>query len=412
LHTTVVGPEGRRVEVQIRTRLMHRVAEEGIAAHWRYKEGRLALSTEDVARISRIRELFESAREAESATDFMETVKVEFYADEVFVFTPAGDVKQVPQGATALDFAYAVHTDIGNHCTGAKVNGRMVPLRYALKSGDTVEILTSTNQKPNRDWLEIARTGRAIQKIRRHLRQEESEVGARLGLEMVEGELKRFGWNVAKSKSEGRLKEVLEEKGYKEDEQLWVEVARGQLTLANVVRDLLPDGVYQRRDPPTPSTLTSLLSRWRGRAESPVLISGADGVLVTFARCCAPLPGEPVAGFITRGRGITVHRFDCDQLRTLEPERRIAVEWDPQSGGRHSGEIQIVCADRPGLLANITKCCEQAHVNINRAEARNIADGRALCTLEVAVRDVSELTRLIKNIEKIAGVESVNRMAG
>jgi guanosine-3',5'-bis(diphosphate) 3'-pyrophosphohydrolase len=410
LHTTVVGPEGRRVEVQIRTRQMHRIAEEGIAAHWKYKEGRLALSPDDVARISRIRELFESARDTDNATDFMETVKVDLYADEVFVFTPAGDVKQIAAGATALDFAYAVHTDVGNHCTGAKVNGRLVPLRYVLKSGDTVEILTNPNQKPNRDWLEIVRTGRAVEKIRRWMRNEERELGIRLGKEMVEGELKRLHWDLKKVQSEGRLKEALQSRGYKDDEPLWIDVARGHVQLATIVKDLLPEGVYAK--PAPTGTFSSLLTRWRGRTESPVLIQGEDGVLVTFARCCQPLPGEPVAGFITRGRGISVHKLTCDQLSTMDPERRIEVAWDPRSAGKHSGEIQIVCQDRPGMLSNITRVCEQAHVNINRAEARNMEDGRALCTLELAVRDVGELTKLIKTIERIAGVESVARMAG
>ena len=410
LHTTVIGPEGRRVEVQIRTHDMHRIAEEGIAAHWRYKEGRLALSPEDVARISRIRELFESARDAESATDFMETVKVEFYADEVFVFTPAGDVKQVPSGATTLDFAYCVHTDVGNRCTGAKVNGRLVPLRHQLKSGDTVEILTSPTQKPNRDWLDIARTGRAIQKIRKELRNQERDLGIRLGREMIEAEVKRFHWTWQKIKSEGRLEETLAARGLKDEEPLLIEVARGHLPLAQILKDLLPEGIYQRKD--TGTGISSLLTRWRSPTQSPVLIQGEDGVLVSFAKCCQPLPGEPVNGFITRGRGISVHKADCIQLAGMEPERRIAVEWDPRSAGRHSGEIQIVCQDRPGMLSNITKLCEQAQVNISRAEARNMPDGRAMCKLELAVRDVSELTKLIKNIERLAGVESVQRMAG
>jgi guanosine-3',5'-bis(diphosphate) 3'-pyrophosphohydrolase len=408
LHTTVVGPEGLRVEVQIRTRAMHRIAEEGIAAHWKYKEGRLALTTDDVARISKIRDLFESAREADNATDFMETVKGEFYADEVFVFTPNGDVKQMPQGSTTLDFAYSVHTDVGNRCTGARVNGRIVPLRYSLKSGDTVEILTSPSQKPNRDWLEIARTGRAIQKIRRELRLQERELGIRLGQEMLEAELKKYHASLQKVKAEGKLLEIAEARGYKDLDHLFVEVAHGQVTPLTLVREILPEEARA----PQASPLSSLFTRWRGRTESPVLISGEDGVLVTFARCCGPLPGESVAGYITRGRGISVHKIDCPQLKTQDGDRRIAVEWDPRSTLRHSGEIQILCTDRPGMLSNITKACEQAQVNINRAEARNMPDGRALCTLELAVRDVGELSRLIKTIERITGVEGVNRMAG
>ncbi len=410
LHTTVIGPENRRVEVQIRTTDMHRIAEEGVAAHWKYKEGRLTLSPEDVSRISKIRDLFETARETENATDFMETVKVEFYADEVFIFTPAGDVKQVAAGATCLDFAYAVHTDVGNHTTGAKVNGRLVPLRHVLKSGDTVEILTSTTQKPNHGWLEICRTGRAIQKVRRALRDQEQEIGCKLGRDMIEAELKRFQWTWAKVKTDGRLTEVLGERGLRDEAPLLMEVARGHVPLAQIVKDLLPDGIYQKKDQGT--GITSLLTRWRSPSQSPVLIQGEDGVLVAFAKCCQPLPGEPVVGFITRGRGISVHKAGCEQLSSLEAERRIAVEWDPRAAGRHSGEIQILCTDRPGMLSNITKICEQAQVNINRAEARNMPDGHAMCKLELAVRDVSELSRLIKSIEKLPGVESVQRMAG
>ena len=413
LHTTVIGPEERRVEIQIRTEEMHRIAEEGIAAHWKYKEGRLALTPDEVARISRIRELFETAREAEDATEFMETVKTEFYADEVFVFTPAGDVKRLPMGATALDFAYSIHTDVGCHCTGAKVNGRMVPLRYELRSGDRVEILTSPNQEPNRDWLQIAKTGRAIQKIRRHLRQKERERGVKLGREMVENDLKKYGWTLQRARTDGRLDEVLAKRGFKDLDTLFIEVATGTLSLQSAIRKMLPDGVYEEHHArQQQSALTNLLNRFRPRSESPVLITGEDGVLVGFANCCSPLPGEPVVGFITRGRGISVHRADCEQLGNMDPDRRIAVEWERTSKARHSGKIQVFCMDRPGLLANISKVCEQAQVNISRAEARANGDGSSVCLFEVAVRDVGELGRLIKNIEKIKGVESVQRLAG
>jgi GTP pyrophosphokinase len=413
LHTTVIGPEGLRAEVQIRTHEMHRVAEDGVAAHWRYKEGHLALSRDDVARIGRIRELFETSLDAESATEFMETIKVEFYSDEVFVFTPVGDVKRFPAGATTLDFAYAVHSDVGAHCTGAKVNGRMVPLRYQMRSGDTIEILTSANQKPSRDWLNIARTGRAISKIRRFLRDEERELGIRIGREILEAELKRANFTFAKLKAEGRIYEVLADRGLADLDSLLVDVARGRTGISNLVTALLPEGAHRvkQENQQAPGALSSLFQRFRTRTESPVLISGADGVLVAFAKCCNPLPGEAVAGFITRGRGITVHRTDCRQLKSLDPERRILVEWDGDSSATHSGEIQIVCTDRPGMLSSISKVCEQAAVNINRAEARVIGDSRAVCILEVSVRDVSELTVVMKNLEKLKGVESVQRMA-
>ncbi|MBW1877461.1 MAG: bifunctional (p)ppGpp synthetase/guanosine-3',5'-bis(diphosphate) 3'-pyrophosphohydrolase [Deltaproteobacteria bacterium] len=413
LHTTVIGPEQRRIEVQIRSKEMHRVAEEGIASHWQYKEGKLALSPEEVARISRIRELFDIAREAEDATEFMETVKTEFYSDEVFVFTPAGDVKRLKRGATALDFAYAIHSDVGQHCTGAKVNGKMVPLRCELRSADRVEILTSANQQPNRDWLKIAKTGRAISKIRRHLRQQEREHGIRLGRDMLEAELKRYGSSLQKAIAGGRMKEVLKRRTYRDAETLYVNTATGSASLKGNVRRLLPEGVYdEHHRRAQPGTFTSIISRFRTRAESPVLITGEDAVLVNFANCCCPLPGEQVVGFITRGRGITVHQSDCDQLAKMDANRRISVEWDAESGARHAGRIRVHCQDRPGLLANISRVCELAQVNISRAEARPTGDGSSVCTLEVAVRDVGELGRLIKNIEKIKGVDLVQRLAG
>ncbi len=413
LHTTVIGPERRRIEVQIRTEEMDRVAEQGIAAHWRYKEGHLALAPEDVVRISRIRDAFEAAKDADDAQEFMESLKVEFYADEVFVFTPKGDVKSFPMGASALDFAYAVHTDVGQRCTGAKANGRMVPLRYELQSGDTMEVLTSETQSPSRDWLEIARTGRAISKIRRYLRQEEREQGIRLGRDMLEGELKRFGSSIEKTKKDGRLAKTLSSRGFKEVEPLLVDVARGQLGLANIMRDLLPEGTYTSpKEEAQQNALASILNRFRRSTHSPVLITGEDGLLVHFAKCCAPLPGEPVVGFITRGRGITVHQGSCSQLEGMDPERRIPVEWDRESELRHNGEIRIFCTDRPGMLAKITKVCDQSGVNINKAVAQSDSGNPAMVKLELAVRDVSELTRLIRNIEKLDGVDTVQRTVG
>ncbi|TVQ90994.1 MAG: bifunctional (p)ppGpp synthetase/guanosine-3',5'-bis(diphosphate) 3'-pyrophosphohydrolase [Deltaproteobacteria bacterium] len=411
LHTTVIGPGERRMEVQIRTPEMHRINEEGVAAHWRYKEGKLALSRDDVAKISRIRDVFEHADEHDDASDFMEALKCEFYADEVFVFTPAGDIRTFPVGASTLDFAYAVHTEVGNQCTGAKVNGRMVPLRYALKSGDSVEILTSPNQKPNRGWLEIVKTGRAIQKIRRVLREEERELGVRLGREMLEAELKRLNTSLSKIKGEGGLNKVLQEHGLSSVDDLFQELARGRLTVAEVAQKLLPEGAWRPRHESTSNPLTAVFGRWGGkRTESPVLIGEEDGVMVHFAKCCAPLPGEPISGFITRGRGITVHRADCGELERLDTERRIAVQWDPGQRHRHHSEVQLICTDRPGLLADISKVCEQAKVNISRAEAHSLDEERAVCTLLLSVRDVEEMTTLSVNLRKVRGVEEVHRI--
>jgi GTP pyrophosphokinase len=263
--------------------------------------------------------------------------------------------------------------------------------------------------------VNFARTGRALQKIRRHLRQQELEQAVRLGREMVEAELKRNAWTMSKVLKQGRVRDTLKKRGHKDLDHLLVEVARGHLTPTSIAADLLPEGIWHpRSEDQAAGPLQAILSRFRRASQSPVLITGEDGLLVQFARCCSPLPGEPVVGFITRGRGITVHRTGCAQLSGMDPERQLAVEWDQSGESRHSGEIRIFCADRPGMLAHITKLCEQNGVNIQRAEARaGGADASAaVVTLALELRDVGELNRLIANMEKLPGVNAVHRTAG
>lgn len=404
LHTTVIGPEGRQIEVQIRTVFMHRVNEEGIAAHWRYKEGHLDLSPEDVSKMGRIRELFETAAEAESATEFMETLKFEFYSDKVYVFTPAGDHKELPLGATALDFAYLVHSAVGEHCTGARVNGKMVPMRYVLQSGDTVEILTAERQHPSRDWLGWVRTGRAMQKIRRYLRAAEEEEGRKLGKDMLVSELVSAGSSLKKVKEKGTLAKAVQKLGLKDEDALYVEIAWGNVKLPTLLKQLVPE--------PTPEEqggLSGLFQRFRPRTESPILITGEDGIMVHYAGCCSPLPGEPVVGFVTRGKGIKVHAANCPELDRADPERRVAVAWVEDLDARHSASLQLFCEDRPGLLAAITGACEQMRVNINQVEAAVVGDGNSVVKLVVSVRDVAELDRLMKRFKQVKGVSEVMR---
>ncbi len=417
LHTTVIGPEYQRVEIQIRTEDMHQIAERGIAAHWVYKQGHLAIKPEDMVALSRIRELIDpSDDDAGSAADFMASVKAAFYADEIFVFTPAGEVKQLPVGATPIDFAFAVHSNVGAHCTGAKVDGRIVTLDYKLRTGEKIEILTRPDQKPRRDWLEFAKTSRAISKIRRYLRQEEEDEAVVLGRNVMEGELGRFDWTLDRTRSEGRLDAYLKERGHKSLDPLLVEVARGHQAQGDVARAILPDGLWlSRQEEARRSRLAGLFNRLRGRtSRSPVLITGEDNVMVSYARCCNPLPGEEVVGYITRGRGITVHRIDCKSLEQLEEDRRVPVEWDLSQRTRHSNTLHIHCADRPGILASITKVCETSQVNIERASAKagDNRGGLGMVTLQLAVNDLAELTKVIRGVEKIPGVESVARVAG
>ena len=407
LHTVVVTPQEQEIEVQIRTRDMHSFAEVGIAAHWQYKEGHLTLSREEISKISRLRTLFEVAQDITDPEEFLETLKIDLFADEIFVFTPRGDVKFFPQGATALDFAYAIHTQVGDTCTGAKVDGRMVPLRYELQNGDRLEILTSPTQSPTRDWLRYAKTGRALAKIRRHVREEEREKGRELGRDLLEAELKKRDVSLSKLAKTGKLDEIAQTFGHRKADQLYLDIAQGNTVLQKVVQALVPE--ERPREEPLVSSLTSLFFR-RKKAVSPVLIDGEDSMMTSYARCCAPLPGEPVVGYITRGRGITVHKVDCKQLKDLEPERRVDVQWTQDAKSRHTAEIEIICADKPGMLADVGAVCKTLDINVSRMSAESLGDGRAILRLDVAVHNVDHLETLRKNVERTKGVLRFSRL--
>lgn len=409
LHTVVIGPENQQIEIQIRTHDMHSVAENGIAAHWRYKEGHLALSREDVQKVTKLRELFEAAREVEDPQEFLETVKVDLFAREAFAFTPRGDVKFFPLGATALDFAYSIHTEVGNQCTGVKVNGRMVPLRYELKSSDTIEILTRTGQRPSRDWLNIARTGRALSKIRREIREDEREMGRELGQGLLESELHKHGRSLKKLMKSGAIKGQAREAGFRKEEELFLAIAQGRITASRIAQNLLPAELFEAKNEEA-GAITQLFQRIRGRTESPVLINGVEDVLVTYALCCRPVPGEAVTGYITRGRGITIHLSTCSQVLALDAERRVPVQWQSSTKGRHSGEVRIICSDQMGMLAEIGAVCKTTSINVTRMEAHQIGDNKAEITLEVSILDVRELQKLMNSVERIRGVISVDRV--
>jgi GTP pyrophosphokinase len=413
LHTTVIGPRNLRIEVQIRTADMHEVAERGIAAHWAYKEGHLAQRPEAMGDSIRLRELLDVARESENATDFAATAKQAFYAEDIFVFTPTGEVKRLPSGATPLDFAYAVHSDVGHRCAGARVDGRMVSLGTKLHTGERVEILTRPDQHPRRDWLDLATTSRALTKIRRFLAQEEEDEAIRIGRNLLEAELRRFEWTLEKTSAEARLDAYLKDRGHKHLHGLLVELGRGHQTPGDVAKAILPEGVWiSTQEAARRSRLTNLLTGFsRKPSRSPVRITGEDGFLVQYARCCNPLPGEDVAGYITRGNGISIHRADCKSLAALDEDRRVGVDWDLSNRTRHSAQLTVWCADRPGMLANITKVCDQQQVNIERVQA-SVEDARsklATIRLQIAVNDLSELTRLIRAVERLGGVERVDR---
>lgn len=420
LHTTVIGPLSERIEIQIRTEEMHRIAEEGIAAHWAYKEGKSALTRDD-EKFAWLRQLLEWQQDLKDPKEFLDTVKVDLFADEVFVFTPKGDVKSLPRGATPVDFAYGIHSAVGERCVGAKVNGKIVPLRYKLKNGDQVEVLTSPQAHPSKDWLTFVKTGRAQQKIRAFTKQQQRDKSLLLGRELSDRELKRFGLTLNKVVKSGDLKPMCETLGYRTEEDLLVAVGYGKVQPSQLVERLLPpERVEEVREQPAREissstgifqTVTEIAKKVVGkRSTNGVLIGGIDDVLVRYGRCCNPVPGDPIVGFITRGRGVTVHTVACDKALATDPERRIEVSWDVRSDYKRPVTLRVLTVDRPGLLADMSQIFSKRGVNISQANCRATGDDRAVNTFEVVISDLKQLTELMRSIEKLTGVYSVERI--
>ncbi len=411
LHTAVIGPRGERIEVQIRTQEMNLVAEHGIAAHWKYKEGK-PVAADDDKKFAWLRQLMESQKELRDPTEFLESVKIDLFGDEVYVFTPGGDVKALPKGSCPIDFAYAVHSSVGDHCSGARVNGMIVPLRYQLRNGDTIEIITSPNQKPNKDWLKLVKTTRARTKIRYLLRTEQRDKAIALGTDLIDKAMRKAGTTV--SRAEKQLQAAARELKCVNTDELIIQVGYGKITAQQVVDAALPDAKGAGVAPveKAESLLKTLMRKvTRRTSSSGIKVAGEDDVLVRFAKCCSPLPGDPVVGFITRGRGVTVHRRDCDKGLDLDPERRIDVDWDGTSNAQHEVAIQVLCADKPGLLAHISQSFTDQSVNISQAHCRATEDGRAVNTFHALVRDLDQLKGVIRSLSRIKGVYSVDRVA-
>ncbi|MCA9674743.1 MAG: bifunctional (p)ppGpp synthetase/guanosine-3',5'-bis(diphosphate) 3'-pyrophosphohydrolase [Kofleriaceae bacterium] len=412
LHTAVIGPHGERIEIQIRTEAMHLVAEQGIAAHWKYKEGK-PVASDDEKKFAWLRQLMEHQKELRDPTEFLETVKIDLFGDEVYVFTPQGDVKALPKGSCPIDFAYAVHSTIGDHCSGARVNGMIVPLRYQLRNGDTIEIITNPNQKPNKDWLKLVKTARARSKIRSLLRKEQRDRAMGLGRDLIEKALRRRDMSLTKLEKSGALDAVGKDLRCGVAEELILQVGYGKITTQQIVDKLAPDGKKAEVVPDKPDGMfKSLLKKVTRRTSTTgIKVQGEDDILVRFARCCSPLPGDPIVGFITRGRGVTVHRRDCDKGLDLDPERRIDVAWDGKGKGIHEVAIQVLCADKPGLLAHISQSFTDQGVNISQAHCRATEDGRAVNTFRASVKDLDQLKQVIRQLSRIKGVYSVDRVA-
>ncbi|MBW1739756.1 MAG: bifunctional (p)ppGpp synthetase/guanosine-3',5'-bis(diphosphate) 3'-pyrophosphohydrolase [Deltaproteobacteria bacterium] len=407
LHTTVIGPFGERVEIQIRTKGMDRVAKDGIAAHWQYKE-KSVFDQETGAVFAWLRKLVEEQKSLKDPDEFMETVRIELFPDEVYVFTPQGDVLALPKGATPVDFAYAVHTEVGNQCTGAKVDGRMVPLKYELKTGQRVEIITSPNHHPSKDWLNFVKTAKARSRVRQHIKAEERKRSLSLGREMCDKVFRKYNVSLNKYMKSGEIEKAVHELGYKTADDLIVGVGYGKVTPLQVVRYLLPRSELKDEKETVVKRLTQRIRK--RKSTSGILVKGLDDILVRFAKCCNPLPGDPVIGYITRGQGVTVHRTSCPHALNMDPERRIELEWAPDTKELYPVRIHVLCHDRMGLLANITAAISQGEANILDAKVNTRADKRADCYFTISVSGADHLENVIKSVEKIKHVIKVSRL--
>jgi GTP diphosphokinase / guanosine-3',5'-bis(diphosphate) 3'-diphosphatase len=409
LHTAVIGPQGARIEIQIRTHEMHKVAEEGIAAHWKYKEGGTVQEADD-KRFTWLRQLLEWQRDLKDDKEFIESVKVDLFPNEVYVFTPKGAVKQFPMGATPVDFAYGIHSDVGNHCVGAKINGKIVPLRYELRSGDIVEILTTPNQKPSKDWLKYVQTTRAKTKIRQWFKTEEREQSIALGKEILDRELRKYSLQQAKLVKSGDLAKTAAEFSFQAVEDLLAAVGYGKVTANQIIGKILPQERLEEKEKEQESRLQRLIQKITPGQKNALLIKGVDNVLVRYGGCCNPLPGDRVQGFITRGRGVTIHTADCQNVIGSDPHRRVDVEWDSTKEYSYPVRIRVYSEDKKGMLAEISASISSSEANITNARLDTTDEGKAIGTFEVEIRDLNHLKKVINGLEKIRGIDRVERL--
>ena len=409
LHTAVIGPNAQRIEIQIRTHEMHRVAEEGIASHWRYKKGQ-DLQVTDMQRFAWLRQLLEWQQNLSDPQEFLHSIKEDLFPDEVYVFTPNGDVQSFPKGATVVDFAYRIHSDIGQHCSGARVNGRLVPFKYILRSGDTVEIITTQEQTPSRDWLKVVKTPRAKSRIRAWMASQQRERSVALGREILEGDFNRHELDYQDLQARGTIDALAKELGGKNEEGLLASVGYGKVMSGQVLAKLLPAEKLQGDKKQLEGGLERLF-RLVGSRDRGVRVKGIEDVLVRFARCCHPLPGEEIAGIITRGRGVTVHVASCPTGLEADPERRVEVNWSEDAQMPRGVKIEVSCADEPGLLAAISSAISEAGVNIARAHIRTF-DDKAVNTFEIMIGSSDQLRQVLQDISRVKGVYKATRVQG
>ena len=412
LHTTVIGPYGERLEVQMRTREMHSIAELGIAAHWRYKRGRLAGTEED--RMEWLQQILEWQQHYNDPERYLDSMKRDLFTDDVVVFTPQGQPKSLPVGSTVVDFAYRIHSDIGNHCAGARVNGQLVALRHQLSSGETVEVVTTLDQTPSRDWLKIVHTQRAREQIMAWIKQEERAKSIALGRELLERDLLRIRRDLPRLRREGRMADVLRHFKRESEEDMFEAVGYGRLTTRQVAEYLDPDADFEEERKPRRGVMSlfGLLEgegAKRGRDDS-LIVKATEDDVVRFGKCCRPLPGEPIVGFMTRGRGVTVHSAECERLVGTDPSRAVDVSWEKGAKAARRVKLEISSRDRPGMLAAMSQAIASAGVNIDRAYVRTVAKGKAINIFEMTLLSAADLERVTGSLRRIPGVKEVRRI--
>lgn len=402
LHTTVFGPGGNLFEVQIRTQEMHRTAEYGIAAHWVYKKD--GTRDELDQHLGWFRQLLELQQDTHSPEEFLEFLKIDLYQDEIFIFTPHGDVKRLPKGSTPIDFAFHVHTEVGLKCQGAKINGRIAPLHRELKNGDTVEILTGPNAKPSRDWLSHVRTARARHKVKQWVKHEEETASVQLGRDLLAREVRRRRLEVP---DDARLTRAADTLSLADGRGLEIAVGRGDVAIGQVIRALYPDLPNDELQEPKPTVFGRVIDRIRlGRG---IKIQGVDGLMVRYAQCCQPVPGDSVVGYVTQGRGISIHRADCPNLLTLSAdERRVDIDWQETQGEAFAVRLAVSAEDRRGLYADIMEAVSQSGTNIRGADLHT-KDGSVFGTIVVEVDNLGHLAKVIKGVRRVKGVTEVER---
>ena len=418
LHTTVISEKGHAFEVQIRTEEMHKMAEEGIAAHWKYKDG--PVSARDEQRLAWLRQVVEWQTDMKSSDEFLATLKIDLYPEEVYTFTPKGRIVVLPRDATPIDFAYTVHTEVGHTCVGAKVNGRIVPLRYKLRSGDIVEVLTQPGHNPSRDWLQLAKSSRARQKIKHWLNVHQRERAIEIGRKLIEKEARKY--HIAlKSISESELTRVASENGLAKPDDLLAALGYGKFSARSILARVLPEeaahlGGHAPVNGDGSSGLTSVVRRVFGGDNSAIKVTGHDDLLVYRAHCCNPIRGEEIVGYVTRGKGVAVHSKSCANVLNLmfEPERQISVEWGsdstvPMSAAGYPVKLSVICDNRPGMLKEIATIISDAKTNIRNAEA-STAEDHATVDIVADIADLKHLERILSGVRKIPGVRDVQRV--